>query len=136
MQDDAQDRVDRARAQRFGARDEVTGGVVDQRIERSRRPDRLDHRLDLARVTDIADVPGDPFRKLRREPGGGFFEHVLPAAADHHRRPQFQEASGHALAETGAAAGDENALAAEKIAREHCLLLPRPADLSSSRSAR
>jgi hypothetical protein len=39
----------------------------------------------------------------------------------------LQKASGHALAETGAAAGDENALTAEKIGSKHHLLLSSPA---------
>jgi hypothetical protein len=115
MQDDSEYRIHRAGAQCFRRGDEVAGRVVDERIESPHSPERLNCRLDLTGVANIADVPGDSSRKLARELRYRFLEHVLSAAADHHRRAQFEKASAHALTKTGTAAGDEYALSAQKI---------------------
>src|SRR5512132_2688004 len=115
MQDNSEYRIHRARTQRFGLCDEVAGRVVDERVDSPCSPDRLDHRIDLIGVPNIASIPGDSSRKLARELRSRFLEHVAPAAADHHRSSQFEKTSAHALTQTGTAAGDEYALGAQKV---------------------
>ena len=56
---------------------------------------------------------------FRRKFGGGLFENFFAAAADVDGGSELEEALGHAFAEAGAAAGDEDAFVVEKIGAEH-----------------
>jgi hypothetical protein len=51
--------------------------------------------------------------------GRCFLEHILATATDVNRGTQFEESLGHRFAKPGAAAGDEDALTAEKCRLEH-----------------
>jgi hypothetical protein len=51
--------------------------------------------------------------------GCRFLQHFLATAADIDCGAQLKEAVSHGFAESGAAAGDEDALVAEKIGSEH-----------------
>ena len=53
---------------------------------------------------------------------GRFLQYFFAAAADVDCGTQLEEASGHGFAESGAAAGDEDALFVEKIVAKHAVL--------------
>ena len=53
-EDDANDGFESPRRKFFGAGDEVSGGVVDEYVERTMLPDGVDHGLDGVEITDIA----------------------------------------------------------------------------------
>ena len=58
--------------------------------------------------------------------GGEFFgrclEYFCAASADIDCGSEFEKTLGHGFAQSGAAAGDENAFGAEKVGRETCVL--------------
>jgi len=54
---------------------------------------------------------------------GGLLEDFFAASADVDGGAEFEEALGHGLAESGAAAGDEDALGVEKVGTKHSLHL-------------
>src|SRR5208282_153868 len=114
---DAEDRVPGAGRQFLGAGDEISGGIVDQHVERSFFPDGVDHPFD---GVEAAHVAGECVAwAFGREFSGGLLENFFTAAADVDDGAEFEEALGHALAEAGAAAGDQDALVLEKIGAEH-----------------
>lgn len=98
----------------LGLRDEVSGGVVDQPVERAGRPDAVDHFLHRRRHADVDNVGVDPSSGM---PGhdlpGGLLEHGAPPAADHAVGTQLDEALHHDPSQTSAAAADEEALSLE-----------------------
>jgi hypothetical protein len=51
--------------------------------------------------------------------GGGLFEDFFAASADVDGGAELEEALGHAFAQAGAAAGDQDAFVAEKVGSEH-----------------
>jgi hypothetical protein len=61
-------------------------------------------------------------RSFSAEFGGGFLQNLFAPAANVNRGSEFEEACGHAFAQTGAASGDEDALGVEKIGSEHGIL--------------
>ena len=84
-------------------------------------PDGIDHGFDGVEIADVAGE-GVDWCLCAREFGGGLFENFFAAAADVDCRAEFEEAVGHAFAEAGAAAGDEDAFVVQKIGAEHgCL---------------
>jgi len=113
VEDDVGDGVERARREALGRRDEVAGGVVDEAGEAtSLLPERLDHLLDGAGIADVdAEGVDAALGKLFAPRLGGRVAHRLAAAADRDVGAEAEEALGHRLAEAGAAAGDEDALA-------------------------
>ena len=119
MHDDVGDRIEAARRQVLGARDEIAGGVVDEVGERAFRENRLDHLVDRERVADIDAVAGDPAAMQVHQFGRGFVADALAAAADMDLGAELEEARRHRFAEPGAAAGDKNAPAGEKLFAEH-----------------
>jgi hypothetical protein len=103
----------------FGAGEEVSGSVVDQYIERSLSPDRVDHGFDGCEIADVAGKGLNCASGGGGEFGGGLLEDRFPAAADVDGRTEFEEALRHAFAEARASPGDEDAFAVEKIVLEH-----------------
>ena len=106
----------------FGAGDEVSGGVVDEDVERELRSRWS--RSWLRRRRDCERRRGWRGLCLRflGEFGGGLLEDFFAAAADVDRGSEFEEALGHAFAEAGAAAGDQDALVLQKVGSEHLVL--------------
>ena len=81
--------------------------------------DRLDHLVDRERIADVDAVAGHPAAMQVHQLGRGFVADALAAAADMDLGAELEEARGHGLAEAGAAAGDEDAPAGEKLFVEH-----------------
>ena len=80
-------------------------------------PDGIDHGFDGVEIADVARESVDGAFGGGGKFGGGLLENVFTAAADVDRGAEFEEAVGHGFAESGAAAGDEDAFVAEKILR-------------------
>src|SRR6202022_5059201 len=102
-------------SQGLGGGDEIAGGVVDEIGERALGENRLDHLIDRERVSDIDAVARHPAAIEVHQFGGGFVANALAAAADVDLGAELEETRGHGLAEPGAAAGDKNAPAREKL---------------------
>ena len=116
-EDDADDGVPCAGRKFFGAGDEISGGIVDEDVERSFAPNGIDHGFD---GVEAANVAGDGVnRALRVEFGSGLFKNVFAATADVDCGSEFEESGGHAFAEAGASTGDEDALVFQKVGAEH-----------------
>ncbi len=125
MHDDVGDRIEAARRQVLGARDEIAGGVVDEVGERALGENRLDHLVDRERVSDIDAVARHPAAMQIHQFGRGFVADALAAAADVDLGAELKEARGHRLAEAGAAASDKNAPARKKLFVEHVWFPPK-----------
>ena len=125
VHDDVGDRIEAARRQVLGARDEIAGGVVDEVGERALGENRLDHLVDRERVADVDAVAHHPAAIEVHQFGRGFVADALAAAADMHLGAELEEARGHRFAEPGAAAGDENAPPREKLFVEHVWFPPK-----------
>ena len=106
----------------FGAGDEVSGSVVDEDVERDFAPDGVDHGFDGFEIAHVAGDGVDCALRFLGEFGGGLLEDFFAAAADVDGGSEFEEALGHAFAEAGAAAGDEDALVLQKVGSEHLVL--------------
>ena len=119
VHDDVGDRIEAARRQILGARDEIAGGVVDEIGERAFAENRLDHLVDRERVPDVDAVAGHPAAMQVHQFGRGFVADALAAAADMDLGAEAEKARGHRFAESGAAAGHQNASAGEKLFVEH-----------------
>jgi hypothetical protein len=119
VQHDVGDRVEPARAQILGARDEVAGGVVDEVGERTGLEDVSHHGVDRARIANVDAVGLDPALIFPGEFGGRCVAHCLAPSADEDIGAERQEFFHHALAEAGAAAGHQDAPAAKKSVLEH-----------------
>jgi hypothetical protein len=115
--------IEPARAQIFGARDEVAGGVVDQVGERAGPEDFLDHGVDRGRIANVDAVALDRAAVFAAEIGGGDIAYRLAASADEYVGAERQEFLDHSFAEPGAAAGHQNAPAVKKSVLEHFLPL-------------
>ena len=109
VQHDVGDSVESARAQILGARDEVAGGVVDEVGERPGLKNVLHHGVDRAGIANVDAVAFDLAAVFAAELGGGGIAYRLAASADEYVGAEREELLGHALAETGAAAGHQNA---------------------------
>ena len=107
-----------------GARDEIAGGVVDEIGERAFGENRLDHLVDRKRVADVDAVARHPAAMQVHQFGRGLVADALAAAADMNFGAELEEARRHRFAEPGAAAGDENAPAGEKLFVEHVRFPP------------
>lgn len=51
---DADHRLESAGGKIFGAGDEISGGVVDENVERAATPDRVDHAVDGIEIAHVA----------------------------------------------------------------------------------
>ena len=114
---DADDGLEGARREFFGASDEVSGGIVDKNVERSGAPDGIDHRFDGVEVADVAREGVD------YAVCGEFclrgLQNFFAAAADVDFGAEFEEALRHAFAQAGAAASDEDAFVLQEVGIEH-----------------
>ena len=122
-QDNADYRLECSQGKVFGARQKISGRVVHEHIERRCGPDASDHRFNGCCVAHVAGMGVDLLlvsaacTLVQFLLGRG--ENFLPASADVDFRAQFQEALGRGFAETGAAAGDQDAFALEQVFLEH-----------------
>src|SRR5262249_2721431 len=114
---DVYDGAPRAGREFFGTGDEISGGVVDEDVERARVPDEVDHGFDFFEYAHIASQAFD--RAFGRKFDGGLLEDFFAASADVDGCAEFEESLGHAFTEAGASAGDEDALGFEKVWGEH-----------------
>jgi len=114
---DTDDGLKGARGKFFAAGDEISGGVIDENIERTVVPDGSDHGFDGVKIADVAgeSVDGASGQEFR----SGFLEYLFAAAADVDRGAEVQKAVSHGFAEACAAAGDEDAFGVEKIRLKH-----------------
>ncbi|MGY4446160.1 hypothetical protein ACVWZR_000820 [Bradyrhizobium sp. i1.3.1] len=110
-------------------RDEIAGRVVDEIGEGSVTKDGLDHLFDRERVADVDAVAGDAATILSHQLGRGLVAHDLAPAADVHLCSKLEEARRHRLAEPGAATGDKDVPAGQKIFLEHGCFLRRHCQL-------
>ena len=84
--------------------------------------DGLDHVVDRGGIADV-DAVGHHLAAIRvHQFGRGVVADALAAAADMDLGAELQESRGHRFAEPGAAAGDEDAPAGEKLIIEHVVL--------------
>src|SRR6185312_6358474 len=116
-------RIECARRQRLGARDEIARRVIDEPIKGPVAPDLLEHRLDLVGLTDVADhVRGlaAALRPLRDCP----FQHLLAPAADHDLRAKLDEAGPQTLADARSPSRDQDLLPFEYPVRKHARISP------------
>src|SRR5580692_816236 len=118
-EDDADYGFESARRKLLGAGNEIAGGVVDQDVERSGFPNGVDHGLYCVETADVAGEGMDWAFGRGGEFGGGLLENFFATAADVDGGSELEEAAGHRFAESGAAAGDEDALVAEEVVAEH-----------------
>ncbi len=130
---DVGDGVEAARAQVFGAGDEISRCIVDEIGERPGREDVRHHRIDRGRIADVDAIGGDLAAMFAHEFGGGRLAHGFPPAADEELGAEREEFFRHALAQPGAAAGHQDAPAAQQSVFEHAL--PRFSLLYTARSA-
>jgi CxxC motif-containing protein (DUF1111 family) len=103
---------------RFGGRDEVRAGIVDQAGERAALPEVHDHGVHRL---GVADVHHPVFGGAARAPGdlrAGVGQYLLAPAADRHMRAMRGEADRHLLAEAGASACHQDALTLQDVAAE------------------
>ena len=99
--------------------DEGGSGVVDQDIEGAGVPDFVKHLLHRIRIANVAAVYLDGGYPRFGQAGCGRIEHVTAAPAQHQRCAQTGKAFGHDGAESGAAAGDENAFSGQQVSAKH-----------------
>ena len=121
VQHDVGDGVETARAQIFGARDKISGGVVDEVGERARGEDVADHGVDRRGIADVDPIGADLAAVLAHEFGGGRLAHRFAPPADEDFGAESEKFFGHALAQPGAAAGHQDAPAAQQSVVEHAL---------------
>src|SRR5690242_20694830 len=110
---DVDDGVEGARRKLLGAGKYVSGGIIHKNVERAGGPDRVHHLFDRFQAANVAGMSVD--RAFRRELSSRGFQNFFAASTDVYDGAQFQETRGHAFAQTGAAAGDENTFGLEKI---------------------
>ncbi len=120
MEDDVGDGVETVRRQVLRRADEVARGVVDEPGERAAFvPDLLHHRIDRRSVADVDRVRAHAAAVLGHQFLGGVFEHWPAAPGEPELRAELEILRGDLFAETGAAAGDEDALTLEEVFLEH-----------------
>src|SRR5579871_2054539 len=119
VHDDVGDCIKTARAELFGARDEISGGVVDEIGQRTLAKDGLDHLVDRKGIANVDTMTRHPTAIEIHQFGRGLVAHYLAAAADMNISAELEESPGHGFAKPGAASGHENAPAGEKIFPEH-----------------
>ena len=108
-QHDADHGFESARRKFFGTGDEISGSVVNENVEWTGLPDGIDHGFDGVEIADVARESMDGAFGGGGKFGSGLLQHVLTTAADVDRGAEFEEAVSHGFAESGAAAGDEDA---------------------------
>ena len=118
-QHDADHRLKRSQRKIFGAGQKISGGVVHEHIERALGPDDPDHLFDSGCVAHIAGTGVDLAAGALAEFLLGSGENIVAAPADVDFGAQFQKPLRGSLAQAGAAAGDQDALAVEQIVAEH-----------------
>ena len=96
-----------------GRRILVTGGVVDEVGERAGLEDVSYHGVDRARIANVDAVGLNPAVIFPGEFGGRRVADRLAPSANEDIGAERQEFLRHALAEPGAAAGDEDLFASE-----------------------
>ncbi len=128
VEDDVGDGVEGARRQALGRCDEVAGGVVDEAGQAGPvGPQFVDHLLHRLRDADVdAEGVDAPPREALAPAGGRLVADALAAPADGDVGAELEEALGHRLAEAGAAAGDQHALAFHQIGLVHDCAISRP----------
>src|ERR1700676_1383308 len=118
-QDDANHRLKPSQRKFFGARQKISCRIVHEHIERTFGPDGGDHLFDGCRVAHVAGMGVD----LAARAVAQFFfsgrKNFLAAAADVDFRAQVQKPLRGSFAQTGAAAGDQDALGLKQIFLEH-----------------
>src|SRR5207302_6907570 len=92
----------------LGAGEDVPGSIIDKNVQRAGGPDSVHRLLDRFQAANVAGMGVD--RAFRRELSSRGFQNFFAAPTDVYDGAQFQKTSGHAFAQTGAAAGDDNAL--------------------------
>src|SRR3954470_7866305 len=96
----------KARGEIFGAGNEISRRIVDENVQSTGAPDRLHHLLD---GIELANVTGERVdRTFGMEFGCRRCQHLFAAAADVNRGPEFEKAFGHASAQAGTAARDQD----------------------------
>ena len=119
VEHDIGDSVESARAQILGARDEVSGGIVDEVGQRAGAEDIFHHGVDCRRIADVDPIGLDVAAMFGGELGGGGLADRFAAAADENVGAEREKLLGHAFAEAGAAAGHQDAFAAKQSVLEH-----------------
>jgi hypothetical protein len=119
MEHDVEDGIHRAMGKSFGARNEVTGGIVDQDVKRPIGESGIHQALDSFGRADIDDMSSNLAGERLFELPGGILEDLRPAAADHQLGTELDHAPAHRLAEPGAPTGDQDAFSLEKIQLKH-----------------
>ncbi len=119
VHDDIGDGVEAAWAEVLGAGDEVAGGVVDERGQRTVAEDVLDHRVHRGGVADV-DAIGfhRPAVRFHHRFGRGV-ANALPPSADDDLGPEPEQALGHRPPQPRSPAGHEDFLALEQVLLEH-----------------
>ena len=112
---DVDDRIKGVVRQPFGGTDEVSGGVVHQRVDAAELlGGRIERRFDLRRFANVAAdgqhfAAGRGFQLLR-----GRSQHILAPPADHQVAAQRHQLASHGQPEPRSAAGDEHRLAGKR----------------------
>ena len=83
---------------------EISGGVVHQRVERAVAPDGLDHLVHLGGISHVAGAGVDGASGGLAQFGFGGRENFITSSADVDCGAQFKKTLGCGLAESGAAA--------------------------------
>jgi hypothetical protein len=110
---DIGDGVESAGAEIFGAGNEISGRIVDEVRERSRCKDVGHHRIDRGRVANIDAIGRDLAAVFADEFGRGRVAHRFSPTANENLRAERKEFLRHAFAQASAAAGHQNAPAAQ-----------------------
>src|SRR4029077_8479533 len=114
-EDDSNYGVERVRRKFFASGDEIAGGVVDERIDRSEFFFGCgDYAFDGSVIANVGDgVTGLP--ALRANVIRGLLERLFATAGEKNIGAEFSEAESHRAAEAGAAAGDKDRAAFQQI---------------------
>ena len=113
MHDDVGDGVEAARAQILGAGNKISGGVVDEVGERTRGEDVGHHGVHRGRIANVDAVGAYFAAVLGHELGRRRLAHRFPPPADEDFGAEREEFFSHALTQAGAAAGHQDAAAAQ-----------------------
>src|ERR1700678_328720 len=119
---DVDDGLPGARGKLFGARNEISGGIVNENIEWGLLPYGIDHRFDGIGIAHVTWKSVNGAFCRCGEFGGSSLENVFAAPADVDGCSKFEETLRHGFAKAGAAAGDEDSFVLEKIGAKHARL--------------
>src|SRR5690348_13782157 len=108
LKDDAGNGGKGIRRKLFGARDEIPGSVVDQRVDAAKfLLGGSDCFLDSGKIANVAAGIGGT-RILLANLVAGFRQRLFAAAGEKNICAKLGEAQSHRAAKSGATAGDEN----------------------------